>query len=93
MLKDNEDFANEDVLAVLKGLKAKLENGDYDLDYSQAIKEVGKDTGIKGRGLYFPLNLAFTGSTSAPQIYEIMDIYSRDTDVELLDRMIKAFEN
>ena len=43
--------------------------------YSQAIKEVGKDTGIKGRGLYFPLNLAFTGSTSAPQIYEIMDIY------------------
>ena len=93
LLKDNEDFANEDVLAVLKGLKAKLENGDYDLDYSQAIKEVGKDTGIKGRGLYFPLNLAFTGSTSAPQIYEIMDIYSRDTDVELLDRMIKAFEN
>ena len=93
LLKDNEDFANEDVLAVLKGLKAKLENGDYDLDYSQAIKEVGKDTGIKGRGLYFPLTLAFTGSTSAPQIYEIMDIYSRDTDVELLDRMIKAFEN
>ncbi len=93
MLKDNEDFANEDVLAVLKGLKAKLENGGDDLDYSQAIKEVGKDTGIKGRGLYFPLNLAFNGSTSAPQIYEIMDIYSRDTDIELLDRMIKAFEN
>ena len=54
---------------------------------------MGKDTGIKCRGLYFPLNLAFTGSTSAPQIYEIMDIYSRDTDIELLDRMIKAFEN
>ena len=63
-----------------------------DLDYSQAIKEVGKETGVKGRNLYFPLNLAFTGSTSAPQIYEIMDIYSRKTDVELLDRMIAAVE-
>ena len=91
LIKDNEDFANADVLAVLTGLKEKLENGAD--DYSQAIKEVGKATGIKGRGLYFPLNLAFTGSTSAPQIYEIMDIYSRDTDIELLDRMIKALQD
>lgn len=90
LIKDNEDFNNDDVLAVLTGLKEKLENGAD--DYSQAIKEVGKATGVKGRGLYFPLNLAFTGSTSAPQIYEIMDIYSRDTDIELLDRMIKALQ-
>ena len=90
-LVDNEDFNNDDVLAVLNGLKDKLVNGGDDLDYSQAIKEVGKETGIKGRNLYFPLNLAFTGSTSAPQIDEIMDIYSRKTDIELLDRMIAAF--
>ena len=89
---DNEDFAKEDVLAVLNGLKDKLVNGDDDLDYSQAIKEVGKETGVKGRNLYFTLNLAFTGSTSAPQIYEIMDIYSRKTDIELLVRMIAAGE-
>ncbi|HJE26968.1 MAG TPA: glutamate--tRNA ligase, partial [Limosilactobacillus pontis] len=91
-LVDNEDFNNADVVAVLQGLKDKLVNGGDDLDYAQAIKEVGKETGIKGRNLYFPLNLAFTGSTSAPQIYEIMDIYSRKTDIELLDRMMAAFK-
>ena len=87
----NDDFANDDVLAVLKGLKDKLVNGGDDLDYSQAIKEVGKETGVKGRNLYFPLNLAFTGATSAPQIYEIMAIYPKETDIKLLDRMIDAF--
>ena len=91
-LKDNEDFVNDDIVAVLSHLKDRLANGGDDLDYSQAIKEVGKETGVKGRNLYFPLNLAFTGSTSAPQIYEIMDIYSRKTDIELLDRMIAAFQ-
>ncbi|MDO4902981.1 MAG: glutamate--tRNA ligase [Limosilactobacillus sp.] len=91
-LVDDDKFDNAEVVAVLNGLKDKIANGGDDEDfYSQAIKEVGKDTGIKGRNLYFPLNLAFTGSTSAPQIYEIMAIYSKDTDIELLDRMIAAF--
>ena len=92
-ITDNDDFAKEDVLAVLKRLKDKLVNGPADVDYySQAIKEVGKETGVKGRNLYFPLNLAFTGATSAPQIYEIMAIYPKDTDIKLLDRMIDAVE-
>ena len=52
------------------------------------IKAVGADTGVKGRALYFPLNVAFTGNSSAPEINEILRLYSISTIVDLLDKAI-----
>jgi nondiscriminating glutamyl-tRNA synthetase len=85
-----DGFTKEDVTAVLQNLRAKIAEGRT--DYAAAIKEVGKETGIKGRYLWFPLNFAFTGAISAPQIYQIMDIYGEKTNLALLDRMIDALK-
>ena len=59
-------------------------------DYSALIKQVGKDTGVKGRKLYFPLNITFTGKSSAPEINEIMAVYPADTNLTLLDKAMAA---
>ncbi len=85
-----DGFSKENITAVLQGLRAKLAAGRT--DYAAAIKEVGKETNIKGRYLWFPLNFAFTGAISAPQIYQIMDIYGQKTNLALLDRMIEAIK-
>lgn len=88
-----DKFEPDQILKVLEGLKAKLEAGSDDMDYLAAIKEVGKEAGVKGRDLYFPLNFAFTGHRSAPQINEIMGIYGRDKSLKLIDREIAAAKN
>ena len=91
-----DDFANfdkDETLAVLNGVKDALDGVSDDTTpdaYNDLIKKVGKDAGVKGQKLYFPLNIAFTGKSSAPQINEIMAVYPVATTVKLLDNAIAA---
>ena len=90
---DFGDLDKDDTLAVLNGVKAALDGVSDDTTpdaYNDLIKKVGKDAGVKGQKLYFPLNIAFTGKSSAPQINEIMAVYPVSTSVKLLDKAIAA---
>ena len=91
-----EDFGKLDaaetkqVLLAIKDGVAAFDGQPSAADYSALIKQVGKDTGVKGRSLYFPLNITFTGKSSAPEINEIMAVYPTTTNLTLLDRALAA---
>lgn len=85
------EFDHDDVLNVLKSFEKHVKDLGADVadpDFKGMIKAVGADTGVKGRALYFPLNVAFTGNSSAPEINEILRLYSISTIVDLLDKAI-----
>lgn len=52
------------------------------------IQTVSQETGVTGRNLYFPLNVAFTGDHSAPQIDEVLRLFANSTIIELLTKAI-----
>ncbi len=90
---DFDQLEAADTKKVLEGIKAGIQAADHALDaeeYGALIKQVGKDTGVRGRNLYFPLNITFTGKSSAPEINEIMAVYPSETTIALLDKAIAA---
>lgn len=85
-------FDRQEVLQVLQSFKEHvLTPGEHvvTVDFKALIKDVSKETGVKGRNLYFPLNVTFTGYHSAPEIDQILKLYSISTIVKLLDLAIE----
>lgn len=84
---DFEEFDRESVKKLLAAFKDEVANNEGDLDFNQIISKVGKDTGIKGRDLFMPLNIVFTGSKSAPQITDILGLFNDKADIiSVIDR-------
>jgi len=49
-------------------------NGD---NFSKAVKEVGKQTGLKGKALYHPLRLAMTGREDGPELVKVAPLLGK----------------
>jgi nondiscriminating glutamyl-tRNA synthetase len=56
-------------------------NGD---NFLQAVKEVGKTAGVKGKALYHPLRLALTGREDGPELVKIAPLLGK---AEVLKRL------
>jgi glutamyl/glutaminyl-tRNA synthetase len=50
-----------------------------------AIKETGKETGVKGKGLYMPLRCAVTGTSHGPDLISILVLRGREDVVVSID--------
>lgn len=89
-----DDFSPVVVRLILMQFRRELldasEKGDIDFD--TIIRSVGNATGIKGRELYFPLNVTFTGNTNAPQVGSILKLYSISTIINLVDKALTGTE-
>ncbi|WP_125583209.1 glutamate--tRNA ligase [Levilactobacillus cerevisiae] len=84
-------FDRDETVSVLRSFRNQvqvLQNEGVARDFNQVIQAVSIDTGVKGRNLYFPLNVAFTGVQSAPQIDEILHLYATNTIIALLNKAI-----
>lgn len=82
---DLEEFDKNSVRDVLVSLENEIK---VNAEYADAITAVQAKTGIKGRNLYMPLNVVFTGSKAAPQITDVLYLFSK-TDVDvMLDKAI-----
>ena len=57
-------------------------NGD---NFLQAVKEVGKIAGVKGKALYHPLRLALTGREDGPELVRIAPLLGK---AEVLKRLM-----
>ena len=77
----------------MKGQKALLEAyiksistvGDFSGDhFGAAIKEVGKQTNLKGKALYHPLRLAMTGREDGPELVKVGPLLGKE---EVLKRL------
>lgn len=87
---DFNDFEKDNLINVLKTFKEEVLSScsNSSLDFNKLIQVVGEKTGLKGKELYFPLNIAFGGKTSVPQIAKILTLYSISTIVSLADKAL-----
>lgn len=83
---DFSEFDADDTKKVLVSFKEQLQTDSS--DFKAMIKTVQTQTAVKGRGLFMPLNVVFTGSKSAPQITDILGVYSREDAIKLIDKAI-----
>ena len=67
----------EEVLTALKEKFASLSDWSYD-PVKAAIKETGKETGVKGKGLFMPLRVALTGMSHGPDLTAILILRGRE---------------
>lgn len=84
-------FDRTATLAVLTAFRKHVQALPVDVatpDFKKMIQTVSKETGVTGRNLYFPLNVAFTGDHSAPQIDEVLRLFANSTIIELLTKAI-----
>lgn len=84
----------EDALIVLKTMKEKLEKmSNITVDsYKKMLKEISKETGIKGRNLYHSLRVAKTGEEQGPDLDKLSIILGRDLMLKRLNAFIKMFQ-
>lgn len=91
------EFPRADVLKVLTTFEDEIASQGSVLpskiDYAKLIKMVGSETGITRRELYFPLNITFTGGSSAPEIDQILGLYSVSTVMDLTKRAISSLQS
>jgi nondiscriminating glutamyl-tRNA synthetase len=66
---------------VVTALADKLEAVGGGLEpevFSEVIKQVGQDTGVKGKDLYFPVRAAVTGNVHGPDIATVASIRGKN---------------
>jgi nondiscriminating glutamyl-tRNA synthetase len=71
---------------VFKILSDKIENLDElnTVNYKNAVNEVQKETGIKGKDLFKPIRIAITGKESGPELPVIAEILGKEKVVRFL---------
>ena len=67
----------------------KIEEADMEF-CSNIMKKVQKETGVKGKNLWFPLRAALTGNVSGPEMKNILYILGKE---EMVKRLEFAKEN
>lgn len=71
-----EIMAGDQVPAVLEALKTRVTTGPAltETGAKLLIKEVGKELGVKGKGIFMPVRVALTGKVHGPDLNRIMAI-------------------
>ena len=84
----------EDALTVLRAMKEKLEKTQKVTQdsYKKMLKEITKETGIKGRNLYHSLRVVKTGEEQGPDLDKLSVIIGRDLMLDRLKKFIKMFQ-
>ena len=85
-----EYLISDDSKKVFSALRSKIEKLDSvnSENYKQAVSEVQKETGIKGKQLFKPLRIALTGSENGPELPLIAEIMGKDKIIKFLNKWI-----
>jgi nondiscriminating glutamyl-tRNA synthetase len=87
-----EVLARDSSRAVLRSLERELESLEDDRWGPEAAKAafqtVGKETGQKGRELFFPIRAAVTGTLHGPDLSRVTAVKGRDSVLKLLKKAI-----
>lgn len=81
---------NDDSKKIFSALKSKIEKLDFvnAENYKQAVSEVQKETGVKGKNLFKPLRIALTGSENGPELPLIAEILGKEKILKFLGKWI-----
>ena len=88
--KEKELIDQEDSQTVLKAFLEKVKQAEaMDEDkFQPMLKDVQKETGIKGKSLFMPVRVALTGKLHGPDMSSIAHILGKATCVERLEETI-----
>lgn len=86
-----ENISNEDAKKVLKEMKNIVEAEGMDEELAKTImKKIQKETGVKGKSLFFPVRSALTGAEHGPEMVNVFLILGKEG---ILDRLNYVLEN
>jgi glutamyl-tRNA synthetase/nondiscriminating glutamyl-tRNA synthetase len=84
--ENQEILAAESSRTVLMAVAAKLESEDAPLEaarFKAILKEVQKETGIKGPALFHPVRIALTGQQSGPEFDRLVPLMEEGSQLTL----------
>ncbi|MFM1572320.1 glutamate--tRNA ligase [Helcococcus ovis] len=86
-----ENINSEDAKKVLTTLKVIVENEGMNEELAKSVmKRIQKETGIKGKSLFFPVRSALSGSEHGPEMVHIFMILGKEG---ILNRLNYVLEN
>ena len=87
--ESREVLAGEQVPAVLAAVREKLANlEDFEAANIKAcIKEVQKETGAKGRGLFMPIRIAVSGQMHGPELPALIEVLGKEKVLSHIDQV------
>ena len=89
---EKEVMAGETVPTVLEAFKAKLEAMSDDEfvveNIFPQIKAVQKETGIKGKNLFMPIRIAFSGEMHGPELPDTIFLLGREKSIKHIDQVL-----
>ncbi len=77
------------VLTALKRLLSTCEWTEQGIQ--DILKATGNELGLKGRELYFPIRIAFTGQTHGPKLAALMILIGKEECLKRLDNFLNYF--
>lgn len=87
---EKEVLAGETVPTVLNAFKEKLATIEpfEEAEIKVAIKEVQKETGVKGKNLFMPIRVAISGEMHGPELGKTIEVLGREKSLSHLDTVL-----
>ncbi|MCH4168856.1 MAG: glutamate--tRNA ligase [Streptococcaceae bacterium] len=87
-----EVLSAETVPVVLTAFKAKLEElSDEEFNRDRIfplIKEVQKETGVKGKNLFMPIRIAVSGEMHGPELPDTIELLGKDKAIKHIEKVM-----
>lgn len=85
-----EVLAGETVPTVLQAFREKLAAMEPVVapDVMAAIREVQKETGVKGKNLFMPIRVAVSGQTHGPELPETVELLGKEKALAHIDQVL-----
>lgn len=85
-----QELVDDSALPVLQAFRAGVTQITHftSVQIMAAVKQVQKDTGVKGRKLYMPIRIATTRSMHGPQLGESLELLGRDKTLKHIDQTL-----
>ncbi|MGP6140638.1 glutamate--tRNA ligase [Jeotgalibaca sp. A127] len=89
---EKEVLASETVPTVLNAFKEKLAAIEpfEEAEIKAAIKEVQKETGVKGKNLFMPIRVAISGEMHGPELGKTIEVLGREKSLNHLDTVLAS---
>lgn len=87
-----QNFETEEAKTVLKKFREIIENEEMNEELAKTImKRIQKETGVKGKPLFFPVRSAITGLEHGPEMVELFLLFGNKGLKERIDFVLSKF--
>lgn len=87
-----DNVSSQEAKIVLNKFKEILSKEEFNEELAKSImKKVQKETGIKGKSLYFPVRSALTGLEHGPEMHDIFMILGKQALIYRIDFVLEKF--